>query len=85
MALLRGEKRNATIIAKSDVVLYQIRRETIKKFMDSYADFAEKLSTAIVERSTENEAKKTEFMKELSKKEDPISEFMNAFKSFLGR
>ena len=85
MALLRGEKRNATVIAKSDVVLYQIRRETIKEFMNSYADFAQKLSSAIVERSTENEEKKTEFMKELSKKEDPISEFMNAFKSFLGR
>lgn len=85
MALLRGEKRNATIVAKSDVILYKIRRETIKEFMNSYADFAQKLSTAIIERSTENEAQKTEFIKELSKKEDPISEFMNAFKSFLGR
>ena len=85
MALLRGEKRNATVIAKSDVVLYKIRRETIKEFMNSYADFAQKLSSAIIERSAENEAKKTKFMKELSKKEDPISEFMNAFKSFLGR
>ena len=85
MALLRGEKRNATVIAKSDVVLYKIRRETIKKFMNSYTDFAEKLSAAIIERSAENEEKKTEFMKTLSKKEDPISEFVNAFKSFLGR
>ena len=85
MALLRGERRNATVIAKSDVVLYKIKRETIKEFMDAYADFAEKLSTAIIERSTQNEEKKTEFMRELSKKEDPISEFMTAFKSFLGR
>ena len=53
--------------------------------MNSYTDFAEKLSAAIIERSAENEEKKTEFMKTLSKKEDPISGFVNAFKSFLGR
>ncbi len=85
MALLRGENRTATITAKSDVVLYKIKRETIKKFMNSYEDFAQKLSKAIIERSTETEGKKTEFINQLNKKEDPISEFMNTFKSFLGR
>ena len=84
MALLRGEKRNATITAKSDIVLYQINRETIKEFMNQYPDFARKLSAAIIERSSENEVKKSEFIKELNRKEDPIAEFMNAFKIFLG-
>ena len=84
MALLRGEKRNATVVAKSDVVLFKIRRETVKAFTEKYSDFAKKLSEAIVERSNENAAKKSEFMKELNKKADPIAEFMNAFKAFLG-
>ena len=84
MALLRGERRNATVTAKSDVVLYQIKRETIKAFLNQYPDFARKLSTAIITRNSENESKKSEFIRELSKKEDQISEFMNAFKLFLG-
>ena len=83
-ALLRGEKRNATVVAKSDIVLFKIRRETVKAFTEKYSDFAKKLSEAIVERSNENAAKKSEFMKELNKKADPIAEFMNAFKAFLG-
>lgn len=84
MALLRGEKRNATVQAKSDVVLYEIRRETIKAFLVQYPDFARKLSTAIIERNLENEQRKSEAIKELSKRESQISAFMNAFKAFLG-
>ncbi len=52
MALLRGESRTANIKIKTDVVLYEINRETIKVFMKQYPDFAWKLSTAIVERNS---------------------------------
>ena len=84
MALLKGEKRNATITAKSDVVLYKIKRETVKTFTSKYPDFAQKLSESIIARSMENESKKSEVLKELGKKSDVITEFMNAFKTFLG-
>ena len=84
MALLCGEKRTANIKAKTDVVLYEINRETIKVFMKQYPDFARQLSTAIIERNSENEITKTEAIDELNKKENEISEFMKAFKTFLG-
>ena len=83
MALLCGEKRTANIIAKTDVVLYEVNRETIKTFMKQYTDFAKQLSTAIIERNSQNEIAKTEAIDELNKKEDEISEFMKAFKTFL--
>ena len=84
MALLKGESRSATVTAKSDVVLYKIRRETVRTFTEKYTDFAKKLSEAIIERNLVNEAKKSEVIKELGKKSDAITEFMNAFKAFLG-
>lgn len=84
MALLRGEKRTATIIAKSDVVLYEIKRETIKSFVKQYPEFAKKLSVSIIERNSANELTKSEAIDKLNQKENTISEFMNAFKIFLG-
>ena len=84
MALLRGESRNATITAKSDVVLYMIDRDTIKEFTTKYPEFAKKLSEALVERNTKNDVTRNEFITQLSKRENTVTEFMNAFKSFLG-
>lgn len=83
MALLCGENRTANIMAKTDVVLYEINRETIRAFMKQYPDFARQLSAGIVERNSKNEIAKTEAIDELNKKEDEISEFMKAFKTFL--
>lgn len=83
MALLRGERRAATITAKSDVVLYEIRRETVHEFVEQYPDFAHKLSEAIVERNSENEEKVSETMDKLARKKTAASEFMTAFKAFL--
>lgn len=84
MALLRGEKRSATITAKTDVVIYEVRRSTVKVFLNKYPDFARKLSVALIERNKINELTKSEVIEFLSQKEDEISKFMEAFKTFLG-
>jgi small-conductance mechanosensitive channel/CRP-like cAMP-binding protein len=84
MALLCGEKRNATIIAKTDVVIYEIKRKTVKSFVEKYQDFAEKLSEAIIERNLKNESIKNRAIAKLNKKDNAISELMVAFKLFLG-
>ncbi|MDR2666566.1 MAG: mechanosensitive ion channel family protein [Holosporales bacterium] len=83
MALLCGEKRSATVTAKTDAVMYEINRQTIKFFVAEYPDFAMQLSKAIMERRDKNELLKSETIEELKRKESTITEFMNAFKSFL--
>ena len=84
MALLCGEKRNATVIAKTDVIVYEIRRETIKTFVKEYPDFAKKLSLSIIERNLENESVTNNAIEKLNEKEKTVSVFMETFKTFLG-
>ena len=87
MALLKGEPRGATITAKTDVVLYEVHRETVKSFIKEYQDFADKISIAIVERYNEDEKVRISAVKNLNKAEEvekTATRFMDAFKSFLG-
>jgi len=84
MSLLQGEPRNATVIAQTSVVIYQINRETIKSFVSQYPDFARKLSESIIARHLENETIKSDAIEKLSKKEKTVSEFIDSFKKFLG-
>ncbi|MBQ8651386.1 MAG: mechanosensitive ion channel family protein [Alphaproteobacteria bacterium] len=86
MSILRNEPRAATIIAKTDLVLFEVERETIKEFAIKYNDFAEKLSIAMTERDIDNITTKEDVTTEmLQNKTDKIAELLNAFKSFLGR
>ncbi|MDR0744354.1 MAG: mechanosensitive ion channel [Holosporales bacterium] len=86
MSLLCGEKRNATVIAKTDVVVYMVRRGTVKSFVQEYPDFARKLSVSIIERKAENEAMRSNAIDQMTvdKKNETVSQFMAAFKNFLG-
>jgi branched-chain amino acid transport system substrate-binding protein len=83
MALLCGEKRNATIIARTDVVLYEIQRDIVKKFIQQYPDFAEKLSLSITKRQSINSQLKTNPSDKKKSEAKVASEFMSAFKKFL--
>lgn len=83
MALLRGEKRNANIIARTDVVIYEIKRGTIKWFVQQYPDFAEKLSLSILRRNAANSDVRASIIEQKDNEEKAASEFMNAFKKFL--
>lgn len=84
MAIIRNEKRAATIEAKTDVVLFEIDRDTIKHCLEKYPEFARQISEAIVERDLDNTTTKADVSKEYNKKESRIKMFMDAFKSFLG-
>jgi CRP-like cAMP-binding protein len=84
MALLCGDERNATIVAKTNVVLYEISRATVRTFVAKLPDFAKKLSTAIVERNKSTQSARSEAIKSLNARDGSISELMSAFKVFLG-
>lgn len=83
MALLKGEKRNADIIARTDAVIYEIQRETVKRFVQEYPDFAEKLSVSILKRNSANFNTRSNVIGQKDNEEKAASEFMNAFKKFL--
>jgi branched-chain amino acid transport system substrate-binding protein len=83
MALLRGDVRSADIVAKTDVVIYEIRRDVMKAFIEKYPDIAQKLSTAMVDRHLATNLIKTDAEKQFAKKEAIMSEFMKAFKTLL--
>ncbi|MDR3224062.1 MAG: mechanosensitive ion channel family protein [Holosporales bacterium] len=84
MALLCGEKRNATIVAKTDVIVYVVERETVKMFMAEHQDFAKKLGASIVAKAKNNDSVRSGIMEKLTAKEASVSEFVNAFRLFLG-
>jgi len=61
MSLLVGDKRSATIIALSDVELYEIRKETMVVVFETHPDIIEKISEKIVEQKLMNTQKITEY------------------------
>lgn len=83
MALLKGEKRTADVIARTDVVLYEIDRETIKTFIEQYPNFAEKLSLSLLARDSMNIETMANAVERKAKEEKAISEFVQACKKFL--
>ncbi len=85
MALLQGEKRSATIIAHTDVIIYEIKRDIVKWFVREYPDFTRKLSLSIIRRNEENRIKKEDVINSHYDEEKVASEFMEAIRNFLGR
>ena len=87
MELLRGEPNSVTIIAETDVVLYEIGSEPVKAFMKKYPDFAQKLNSTTVERLTMTNKAKKQVLESLNKEEglkETESKIKTAFKDFLG-
>jgi CRP-like cAMP-binding protein len=83
MALLCGEKRSATVTARTDVILFEIQRSTIKSFMQQYQDFAEKLSLSIAKRQATNLDFTIESIAQKNNEEKTASELKKVFLQFL--
>jgi len=49
-ALLTGEPRNASVVAKEEVVVYTLGKEDFREVIDSSASFSEELRKALFER-----------------------------------
>jgi len=77
MSLLIGDKRSATIVALSDVELYQITRDTMGVVFEAHPDLIEKISQKIAEQRMQNLQK----MHEYSSKEAVVEKqkFVQAF------
>jgi len=87
MSLLQGKTRNATVIAKTSVIIYQINMDIIKSFVTQYPEFAIKLSESIMERHLGTETIKADGadgIDKLNKKEKIALDFLDSFKKFLG-
>ena len=82
MSLLCGEKRNASVVAKSDVSAFLIKRRGVKECLDRFPDFGEKLNRALLIRSKENETMNNRVLKNSGKGVNPITVFCSLFKSF---
>ncbi len=57
MSLLTGEKRMATIIASTDVLIYEIPKDAISRLLNTRIDFADEIANIIVQRQNENATK----------------------------
>ena len=84
MSLLVGDKRSATIVALSDVELYEINRETMSNLFKTHPDFIEKISEKIVEQKMINFQKITEYStREIAQeKRKFVKEFVSRIKLF---
>ncbi len=54
MSLLTGEKRSASIVAKVETRLLKLNRDSMARLLSANVQVAEKLSTALAERSSKN-------------------------------
>lgn len=87
MSVLVGDKRSATVVALSDVELYEITKDTISSLFDQHPEIIEKISEKIVEQKLVNMKKMTEYSTKDAgnDKKRFVNEFVNKIKKFFGR
>ncbi|MDR2458694.1 MAG: mechanosensitive ion channel family protein [Holosporales bacterium] len=85
MALLRGEARNADVIAKTEVIVYTIDRDSLKSLVERHSGVADKLSAAMARRRLETQHAVADIEKHAVQKDAMMTEFMEAFRMLLGR
>lgn len=86
ISLLTGEKRNATIEAKSEVELYELRAEQLKAAIKEHKNIALKLESIMMQRKEEIMKAiedETMVMEESIKDEKGFSAFIDKIKNFL--
>ena len=81
-ALFLGDERNATVIAKSDILIYEIPREIFMPIIEEMPSALEHLSYVIAKR----DASRLKSLDEtsISEKKDEITTIFNAIKKFFG-
>jgi small-conductance mechanosensitive channel/CRP-like cAMP-binding protein len=82
--VLHKSPRNATVSAHTDVVIYSLERDDLKKILLKCPDIAVKISEAIITRREETADIASKTSKDLKERTKLVSEFTNALKNFLG-
>jgi small-conductance mechanosensitive channel/dihydroneopterin aldolase len=76
MALLTGEKRSATVKARTHVIAYKITKEALQPILQSKPDLIETLATIVAERQMDTQ-QKIDDLKEREKKRKKAKEAAN--------
>ncbi|MFH0735629.1 MAG: mechanosensitive ion channel family protein [bacterium] len=80
MSLLTGEKRNATIIAESESIVYEINKQSIEKIILARQEILQNIAEVVTERQRANLMK----LEELKMHKDNLSTFvLGKIKDFL--
>jgi CRP-like cAMP-binding protein len=82
--VLHDSPRNATVSAHTDVIIYELHRNSIKEIILASPEVAVKISEAIIIRRQETADIANKTMLSLQEKEKLTSEFAGALLTFLG-
>ncbi|MDR1907573.1 MAG: mechanosensitive ion channel [Holosporales bacterium] len=82
--VLHSSPRNATVSAHTDVVIYSLERDDLKRILIECPDVTVKISEAIITRREETADIANRTAKSLQEKKKLSSEFAAALKNFLG-
>lgn len=87
MALLIGQRRTATVIAVTEVALYEISKEIISPVIDHRREILNDMSLLLAKREVENYLKKLDYKDQDRdrKLEEAESKFMNLINQFFGK
>ncbi|MBN1302439.1 MAG: mechanosensitive ion channel family protein [Melioribacteraceae bacterium] len=81
MSMLTGEKRSATVIASTDVLVFEITKESVASILQNREELIKEVSEFITERHEINVIKLKEHE---TRKVHIVEAFMNKIKGFLG-
>lgn len=84
MALLTGEPRTASIVAVTDLYVYEITREDLGPLISKAPAVALRISEILTERKMATEAKKSSATQQKEDKISMVSQFFNKMQSFFG-
>jgi len=82
MALLTGEPRTASILAKTHCTLYEITKNDIAPLFEQYPKITEILSQALTKRTINREYKKDKYNASLIDKEELNSKFLSKISKY---
>lgn len=87
LSVLIGDPRSATVVAISDVELYEISRDTMSHLFELHPDIIEKISEKIVEQKMVNLQKINEYStrEAIHEKKRFVAEFVNKIKQFFSK
>ncbi len=84
MALLTGEPRTASIVAVSNIFVYEISKEHLGPLIQKEPEVSMRISKILTERKIATEAQKNSATTEKIDKEGMMSQFFNKMQSFFG-
>ncbi len=85
MSLLTGKPRTASIIATTDVLLYEVTKANIAPLIEKYPDTIQLLSDALAERTVHRESQKNSYQVEPIDREALTALFLRKIQDFFGQ